>query len=260
MPYTQTGPSYASYLQLDTLLDLQSPLSIPEHPDELHFVVTHQAMELWFRVVLRELQMIGQALRDANWTTALRRAKRANAVLDTLGHQLKTMTGLDPQAFLTFRGFLGSASALHSVQYRVIEVLSGLRSDGYLDVLRRHNGELPDAVALALDEPSVADLINEVPQSVGLSGWTPIYADPEAHGTLFLLAEELLDYDARWMQWRYEHLLVVERVIGRRTRGTGGALPRYLEHRVSLRFFPQLWEVRDELALEAGGKPRDAEA
>ena len=35
--------TYGSYLALDELLTLQHPRSVPEHADELLFIVVHQA-------------------------------------------------------------------------------------------------------------------------------------------------------------------------------------------------------------------------
>ena len=58
------GPSYGSYLALDALLALQHPLARPEHPDELLFIVVHQASELWFKVILHELDTLVQAMGD----------------------------------------------------------------------------------------------------------------------------------------------------------------------------------------------------
>ena len=46
--------SYGSYLKIPELLDLQKGLS-HEH-DELLFIVAHQVYELWFKVVLFELE------------------------------------------------------------------------------------------------------------------------------------------------------------------------------------------------------------
>ena len=51
----QGGMDYGTYLRLDDLLALQSLQSTPEHPDELLFIVVHQASELWFKVLLHEL-------------------------------------------------------------------------------------------------------------------------------------------------------------------------------------------------------------
>jgi tryptophan 2,3-dioxygenase len=46
---------YAEYLGLADLLDLQNGLSL-DHPDELHFIVTHQVMELWFKVMIHDIR------------------------------------------------------------------------------------------------------------------------------------------------------------------------------------------------------------
>ena len=51
--------TYGGYLQLDSLLDLQSgPEGYTPAPsnDELHFIVVHQTFELWFKQILRELK------------------------------------------------------------------------------------------------------------------------------------------------------------------------------------------------------------
>jgi tryptophan 2,3-dioxygenase len=50
------GTDYSTYLRIDELLDLQHPLSEGAH-DELLFVVIHQAYELWFKVILHELDL-----------------------------------------------------------------------------------------------------------------------------------------------------------------------------------------------------------
>ncbi len=44
--------SYGGYLDLGTLLAAQRPLSHPEHPDELLFIIQHQTTELWLKLVL----------------------------------------------------------------------------------------------------------------------------------------------------------------------------------------------------------------
>ena len=47
--------TYASYLELDKLLDAQHPLSDPQHHDELLFIIQHQTSELWMRLIIHEL-------------------------------------------------------------------------------------------------------------------------------------------------------------------------------------------------------------
>ena len=65
---------------------------------------------------------------------------------------------------------------------------------------------------------------------------------------LFFLAEALLEYEQQFAEWRFKHVQLVERIIGPSTAGTGGTLgARYLQHTVSQKFFPALWEVRARL-------------
>ncbi|MFD5090691.1 tryptophan 2,3-dioxygenase family protein [Amycolatopsis thailandensis] len=241
------SPSYDGYLAIDGLLRLQRPLSVPEHPDELHFIVTHQAIELWFKVVVHELARFKADLGRAAWTRAVAGLGRINAILAAQTAQLGTLGHLDPKAFLEFRSFLGTASGFQSVQFRVIEVLSGLRDPDYLDGLRAaHGGSLPTRVLEALAEPGLAEIAGEA------ADWGAVYAAPDDHGALFLLGEALLEYDRLWLAWRHEHLVLVERIIGQDTRGTGGASARYLQGRLSLRFFPFLWDVRHRLTMKGG--------
>jgi tryptophan 2,3-dioxygenase len=46
---------------------------------------------------------------------------------------------------------------------------------------------------------------------------------------------------------------MVERMIGGRARGTGGAGVPYLAQTTAYRFFPELWEARNSLTADAGG-------
>lgn len=54
--------SYPDYLSLDELLKLQRARSTPEHPDELLFIVVHQASELWFKVILADIGALIDAM------------------------------------------------------------------------------------------------------------------------------------------------------------------------------------------------------
>ena len=65
---------------------------------------------------------------------------------------------------------------------------------------------------------------------------------------LFFLAEALLEYEQLFGQWRFNHVQLVERVIGPSTGGTGGTLgSRYLMRTIDQKFFPALWAVRAKL-------------
>ncbi|WP_281182389.1 tryptophan 2,3-dioxygenase family protein [Nocardia miyunensis] len=65
--------SYGEYLDLDTLLSAQKPVSRPEHHDELLFIIQHQTSELWLKLVLHEILAARTALDGTTW------ARRSNA-------------------------------------------------------------------------------------------------------------------------------------------------------------------------------------
>src|SRR5687767_13882972 len=47
--------AYDEYLRVTELLKLQQPLSTPAHHDEFLFIIIHQTYELWFKLILHEL-------------------------------------------------------------------------------------------------------------------------------------------------------------------------------------------------------------
>ena len=74
-----------------------------------------------------------------------------------------------------------------------------------------------------------------------------LYQDSSAHEDLFQLAERLLDWDERLIFWRGLHLKMVERIIGGHVIGTQGTPVEVLAKRIDVRYFPALWDVRNEL-------------
>jgi tryptophan 2,3-dioxygenase len=240
---------YGAYLALDELLALQHPRSSregdPEHPDELLFIVVHQASELWFKVLLRELDALRGCLAAREPEAALWRVQRLNALTRIVSSQLAALDTLPPQRFLQFRGHLGSSSGSQSVQFRAIEAASGLRDPHFVQVLREH-GEVPALVQAELDKPALQELFLGLLAHAGVQP-EELYTGP-GPSTLFFLAEGLLEYEQQFARWRFAHVQLVERIIGPGTTGTGGTLgAKYLARTVAQRFFPVLWEVRSRL-------------
>jgi len=74
--------------------------------------------------------------------------------------------------------------------------------------------------------------------------WLAVYRDTGRHWDLYELAEELVDLEDSFQQWRFRHVKTVERIIGHK-RGTGGtAGVGYLRQALDIVFFPELLEVR----------------
>jgi tryptophan 2,3-dioxygenase len=238
------GVSYGSYLELDGLLALQHPRSQPEHPDELLFIVVHQASELWFKVLLHELHGLIARLRGFDAIGAALAVRRVNALMEIVAGQLSALETLPPQRFAQFRGYLGSSSGSQSDQFRAIEALSGLRDPHFMAAIREH-GEPPALVQAALAQPTLQELFDALVAHEGMT-LESLYTGP-APTALFMIAEGLLEYEQLFSRWRFLHVQLVERIIGPGTFGTGGTLgAKYLQRTMSHRFFPNLWAVRSK--------------
>jgi tryptophan 2,3-dioxygenase len=244
------GVDYPSYLALDELLSLQRPRSSPAHPDELLFIVVHQASELWFKVILHELESLVAALDVRDVMRGVLAVQRLNALVRIVTGQLSALDTLPPQHFAQFRGYLGTSSGSQSAQFRAIEAASGLRDPHFLRVVEEH-GAAPPVVRRWLDRPTLQEMFGRLLETQGVS-LESLYTGP-APTPLFLLAEGLLEYEQQFALWRFLHVQLVERIIGPGTGGTGGTLgAKYLQRTISQRFFPELWAVRAKFYGTAG--------
>jgi tryptophan 2,3-dioxygenase len=240
--------TYGSYLGLEQLLSLQHPRSA--HPDELLFIVVHQASELWFKEILHELDLLIQAFVAHEAEFALFRMGRINALMRIVSAQLSALETLPPQHFAAFRQHLGTSSGSQSVQFRAIEATSGLREQHFMNVLEEH-GPVPDIVRHALSRPPLQDLYLALLAAQGVE-LEALYLG-ERPTTMFFLAESLLEYEQQFGQWRFKHVQLVERVLGPLTGGTGGTLgAKYLARTIDQKFFPALWAVRARFYGSAG--------
>ncbi|MDQ3674126.1 MAG: tryptophan 2,3-dioxygenase family protein [Gemmatimonadota bacterium] len=236
--------TYGSYLALDELLRLQRPRSTPEHPDELLFIIVHQASELWFKLILHELSALVALLEASDTLGALTSVKRVNALVRIVTGQLSALETLPPQRFAQFRGYLGTSSGSQSVQFRAIEAMSGMRDEHFLKVLAQHGG-IPPLVQKALEKPTLQALFDKLLETHEVSV-EQIYSQTNQR-PLQMLAEGLLEYEQGFAMWRFLHVQLVERIIGPQTGGTGGTLgSKYLQKTISQKFFPKLWEVRSK--------------
>jgi tryptophan 2,3-dioxygenase len=249
--------TYHDYLRLRDLLDLQRPFS--DDPGELHFIIAHQAMELMFKLMLAELRNLVALLDRDAWIEALPAARRLNRQAQLGLAHLRSLHDLPVTSFHGFRGRLGTASGAQSTQFREIEILSGLRDPGYLAAQRRlSGGRLPGDLVRALRERDLATAHRAAAARLGVTDWARLYREESGSSLCHLVSEAFLDYDDQWLRWRNEHLALVERMLGSRVRGTAGTDPlSFLDRTRHYRFFPYLWEMRSELAAEAGGQPVD---
>lgn len=114
--------TYWDYIHLDTLLSLQNPKT--QFPDERVFITYHQITELYFNLVLWEIeQIVERATLDETFFIA--RLDRILRYFKNLADSFDIMTdGMERDQFLKFRMSLLPASGFQSAQYRLIEICS----------------------------------------------------------------------------------------------------------------------------------------
>jgi tryptophan 2,3-dioxygenase len=245
-PFGEAGRrlSYGSYLKVPALLDLQQGLS--EEHDELLFIVVHQVYELWFKVLLHELEAARDALFAGDAFAALHCLKRVRVIERLLVEQLEVLETMSPQDFLAFRSELAPASGFQSVQFRELEFISGLKNPAYLKRLEADTEERT-RLERRLAEPTLWDAFQAIVERQGSPPLEEVLRHRQRHAELFELAESLLDHDEAFAHWRSRHVLMVERQIGGKS-GTGGSTgAEYLRTTLDKRFYPELWELRSRL-------------
>src|SRR5260221_10129214 len=258
--------SYGDYLHLDRLLDCQHRVS--DQHDEMLFIIIHQATELWMKLALHELGAATAQLRADNLAAAFKGMARVSRIQAQLIQSWDVLSTLTPADYLSFRDSLGRSSGFQSYQYRLIEFALGKKNAAMLEP-HRHRGELVATLEAALNEPSLYDEAIALLARRGFAiapallardfatphrsdasvrgAWLAIYRDTARYWDLYELAEELVDLEDWFQQWRFRHVTTVDRIIGRK-RGTGGtAGVAYLRQALDIRFFPELWEVRTDL-------------
>jgi tryptophan 2,3-dioxygenase len=248
--------TYGGYLRLDQLLAQQVPQASPPAHDELLFITVHQVYELWFQQLLYELETVRDAMIAGETWRARHLFRRVHAIERLLITQVDILETMTPQDFLEFRANLAPASGFQSAQYRELEFLSGSKDHAFLARFRGISAAQRARLERRLAEPSLWDAYLHLLASRGLPAGTDqqileslrvVAGDRAAYDDLWQLAEGLLTHDELAGLWRARHVVMVERQIGTKS-GTGGSTGApYLRKRVPLRYFPLLWELRDQL-------------
>jgi tryptophan 2,3-dioxygenase len=257
--------TYASYLHLDELLSLQQPRSTPPEHDEMVFIIVHQAYELWFKLLLHELDKIRADLSAGRLYETIATFKRARTVLKTMVEQMDILDTLTPMSFNSFRDRLETASGFQSTQFRELEFVLGYKRE---EVLRYHKpGTVGyDRMITRLHERSVVDGFYDFLEHYGVripaelrSRDVSLPAVPNAEiedqllqlyknrPDLEILFELMTDFDEGLQEWRYRHIKLVERTIGSK-RGTGGSPGvEFLKKSLFGPVFADLWAIRHRL-------------
>ena len=173
MRKNETPCYYPDYLQLDKIIQAQSTVSKDygdEAHDEMLFIITHQAYELWFKQVLHELHSIiplfnKTPIDERELEKITHRLKRITKIQTVLLEQIKVIETMTPLDFLDFRDFLIPASGFQSIQFKEIEIILGLKSEHRIDFDKksfysRINEEHREYLLSLEQQPSLFELVD----------------------------------------------------------------------------------------------------
>lgn len=261
--------TYSDYLRVPQLIRLQHCQSAPPHHDELLFIITHQTYELWFKLLLHELDAVVANLQAAAGNPgsrdeiyeAARLLRRCTEIARVLVQQFTILETMLPSHFLAFRDKLKPASGFQSEQFRELEFLCGLKDEKLLQ-LHEPTRDMHAALARRLRDPSLRDVFFAALAALGTMATLTdaateadrfqtrarailaLYRDERGHRDWIDVCERLTEFDELLVSWRLRHIQMVERIIGMRM-GTGGSSgTSYLRGTLDKKFFPELWEAR----------------
>jgi tryptophan 2,3-dioxygenase len=213
---------YERYLRTDDLLALQKSADEQAHRDELLFQTVHQASELWLKLAWTEAEEATKLIGEGDFAGAQRLLRRSCLALDYVIGQLEMLEALSPWEYQEIRKVLGHGSGFDSPGWRTLRV--------------------------AL--PRLGQAFHARRRKEGLS-LVDLYVGRRDNDALFRVAESMIEVDEWCQAWRVRHYRVVARLIGDGVVGTQGTPVEVLGRLVQTVFFPDLWEVRNELTARS---------
>jgi len=266
--HLERDSDYTAYLQLDTLLNAQRPLSDPPHHDEMLFIIQHQVAELWIKLIIHELEAAMRKIANDDLPPAVKHLARVKHIQNQIYNQWMVLDTLTPSEYAQFRDVFGKASGFQSPQYRLLEFLLGnkststlsvykhqeawykrlkeaLHAPGIFDLFLMYLGRLGFAVPVEAIERDFSRSRDEHPGVVAVL--KDIYERPRENWAIYEMCEALMDVSNNFQFWRFHHMKTVERIIGHKA-GTGGSSGvSFLRKALDIEFFPELIRVRTEI-------------
>ena len=192
--------TYSGYLRLDELLQLQAgPEGHSPSPsnDEMHFIITHQAFELWFKQVRSEFDAVHgclsqESVDEKHLPRIVHHLERVIEIFRLLANQWKVMETLSPQGFLAFRDRLGTSSGFESWQMRAMEMRLGLKQESRVADMdpMAHMKKLSEEGKISKEayetlhrisiEPTLVDLISSWLSRTPINGSVPSDGNDQA--------------------------------------------------------------------------------
>jgi tryptophan 2,3-dioxygenase len=216
---------YETYLRTTELLSLQKPEDELAHHDELQFQVVHQVFELWWKEACFEMRTVCQLLQECAVQRAVHLMQRVVQIQHLMLANLRMLETMSPWDFHGFRLVLANGAGTDSPGFHRLMALAPLLWHEFKALLEREQVQLVD-----------------------------VYIHADRYPLLQAFAETLIDYDEVFQLFRTQHFKLAQRMIGPGATGTGGTPMDVLARTLHDAFYPELWEVRNQLTQIADSR------
>ncbi|MFE3577365.1 tryptophan 2,3-dioxygenase family protein [Lysinibacillus sp. NPDC059133] len=214
---------YEEYHSIEILLGLQKEKEDLCCENELNFLIVPQVCELHFKLVLHHLEIVQECMDERRLSEAIHQLKRLSQHISMATNATKSLEWIEPNDFAKIRLVLGNGS--------------GQDSPGFKEILKKGPKLFaPFMEILAEADTTIIDL----------------YRNPKSKYDLFLLMQELLTFDQEFKNYRYQHMILVKRMIGINSKSLKGAPAKILEVNVNKEFFPKIWASINEFTQFVG--------
>lgn len=263
--YEGNANPYIDYQSIDLLLSLQHPRS-PGY-DEMCFFIMGQVKELLFRGIHFEFHNAREQVKAGELENALEILERCCAYLDYITNSWNVLTTIKVEGYNEFRDYLSTASGQLSFMYRHVEFILGNKSKR-LAAAHKNVAHVWPALEEALNSRSLYDEVIVQLHKAGYevddtaldrdwaetyqsnesvaAAWLKVYNNPVQENVLYRVAEMLVTLDEKVSFYRWRHFTAVHKLLGYKP-GTGGSAGvGWLKEMPNHRFFPELWEIRND--------------
>ncbi len=217
---------YEKYLNTKALLSCQSDFDELCNRDEMQFQIVHQVEELWMKLIAYTLLDVDDYLQQQNTPRVLTLFRRIHATQRMMIQQIGLLETMSPKEYQDIRQRLGNGSGQESPGFRVLlKMYQPIWNSFEENYLKKH----------------------------GLSV-EAIYDSKYDHGPAYVVAEALAEFDELFQKFRFEHMQLIHRTIGFGSMSLKGRPVEILEDGMRHKFFPQLWEIRNEMTDRWGAQ------
>jgi tryptophan 2,3-dioxygenase len=224
---------YEIYLNTHALLSCQKDYQELCNQDELQFQIVHQSEELWMKLIAYTLLDIDDYIQKENTNRVITLFNRVHGIQKIMIQQLSLLETMSPKEYQEIRIHLGNGSGQESPGFRTIMKM-------YQPLWKSFKTFYLDKHGLSLEK---------------------IYDTEYSHCNAYMIAEALAEYDELFQKFRYHHIQLIHRTIGMGSQSLKGRPVELLESGMRMKFFPELWEVRNKMTDAWGlqyGKVRES--